>query len=51
MKTHLQEVETNIRNEETTKRIEEEISKKVEEALNIDEVKTEMKTRIEGQRN
>jgi hypothetical protein len=33
--------------EESTKRLEEEISKKVEESLNIDEVKQKMQARIE----
>jgi hypothetical protein len=33
--------------EESTKRLEEEICKKVEESLNVDEVKSEIQARIE----
>jgi len=35
-----------ILDEETTKRLEEEIYNKVDEALNIDEVKSEMQSKI-----
>jgi arginine/glutamate-rich protein 1 len=37
--------------EESTKRLEDEICKKVEESLNTDEVKSEMQSRIEGRQN
>jgi arginine/glutamate-rich protein 1 len=36
-----------ILDEESTKRLEEEICKKVEESLNTDDLKLEMKSRIE----
>jgi hypothetical protein len=41
------EEERRILDEESTKRIEKEICKKVEESLNIDNVKSEMQSRIE----
>jgi hypothetical protein len=40
-----------ILDKESTKRVQEEICKKFEESLNIDEVKLEMKARIEGCHN
>jgi chromosome segregation ATPase len=55
VKRHLQESESKNRDEDITtkieedtiKKLEEEICKKVEESLNIDEVKSEMQSRIE----
>ena len=55
MKRHLQELDSKNRDryittkieEDTIKKLEEEICKKVEESLNKDEVKSEIKSRIE----